>query len=70
VSCGRICGWEADWEECPAKPQFSRAFAEFARSELPARVACALIEQYQARLIGHISEMLRPLTRGPTLRLK
>jgi hypothetical protein len=40
----------------PSEATFSRAFAEFASHELPARVHAALIEQYQRpRLIGHIS---------------
>jgi len=51
----RICGWERR-RAVPSEATFSRAFAEFARSELPARVQVALIEQYQRpRLIGHIS---------------
>ncbi|EQD73691.1 hypothetical protein B1A_04824, partial [mine drainage metagenome] len=36
--------------------QFSRAFADFAASELPQRLHAALIaETQQERLIGHIS---------------
>lgn len=55
VSLRRICGWER-LGGVPSEATFSRAFAEFARSELPARVHAALIEQYQGpRLIGHIS---------------
>ena len=55
VSLRRICGWER-LGAIPSEATFSRAFAEFARSELPARVHEALIEQYQKpQLIGHIS---------------
>lgn len=55
VSLRRICGWER-LGAVPSEATFSRAFAEFASSELPARVHAALIEQYQRpRLIGHIS---------------
>lgn len=51
----RICGWER-LSALPSEATFSRAFAEFAVSELPARVHEALIEEYQRpRLIGHIS---------------
>lgn len=55
VSLRRICGWERPGG-VPSEATFSRAFAEFASSELPARAHAALIEQYQRpRLIGHIS---------------
>lgn len=55
VRLRRICGWER-LGGVPSEATFSRAFAEFAESELPARVHAALIEQYQEpRLIGHIS---------------
>lgn len=51
----RICGWERP-SGVPSEATFSRAFAEFSASELPARVHEAVIEQYQRpRLIGHIS---------------
>jgi len=51
----RLCGWERQGE-LPSEATFSRAFAEFAESELPARVHVALIEKYeQPRLVGHIS---------------
>lgn len=55
VSLRRICGWERQ-SAVPSEATFSRAFAEFARSELPARVHEVLIEQYaKPRLVGHIS---------------
>ena len=55
VSLRRICGWECQ-REIPHESQFSRAFAEFAASELPQRLHAALIaETQQEKLIGHIS---------------
>ncbi|MHB1957806.1 MAG: transposase [Acidobacteriaceae bacterium] len=55
VSLRRICGWESR-REIPHESQFSRAFAEFAASELPQRLHEALIKAtQQERLIGHIS---------------
>ncbi len=51
----RICGWESR-REIPHESQFSRAFADFAASELPQRLHELLIESTQKdRLIGHIS---------------
>jgi hypothetical protein len=51
----RICGWESR-RELLHESQFSRAFAEFAASELPQRLHAALIEATQKeRLVGHIS---------------
>jgi hypothetical protein len=51
----RICGWEAA-SQVPDKTVFSRAFREFALSELPQRTHEALIRRTQSqRLIGHIS---------------
>jgi hypothetical protein len=51
----RLCGWERQ-RELPSEATFSRAFAEFAASQLPARVHEALIEKYEKpRLVGHIS---------------
>ena len=55
ISLRRICGWESQ-REIPHESQFSRAFADFAASELPQRLHAALIaETQQERLIGHIS---------------
>lgn len=55
VTLRRLCGWER-LGAVPSEATFSRAFAEFANSELPARVHAALIERYQKpKLIGHIS---------------
>jgi len=51
----RLCGWEHSGE-LPSEATFSRAFAEFARSELPVRVHAALIKRsHEDRLVGHIS---------------
>jgi hypothetical protein len=51
----RLCGWESR-EQIPSESTFSRAFAEFAASALPARVHEALIKATHAeRLVGHIS---------------
>ena len=51
----RICGWQSA-RQVPHESCFSRAFAEFARMELPQFVHEALIrETQQDRLIGHIA---------------
>lgn len=50
----RLCGWEAV-ADVPDETVFSRAFAEFAKSEFPQRVHAALVQRTQSeRLIGHI----------------
>jgi Transposase DDE domain/Transposase domain (DUF772) len=51
----RLCGWERP-AQVPSESTFSRAFAEFATSELPTRVHEALIKRtHEDRLVGHIS---------------
>ena len=51
----RLCGWESA-RQVPHEAQFSRAFAEFAATELPQRLHESLVEATQKqRLIGHIS---------------
>jgi len=51
----RLCGWERPGE-LSSEATFSRAFAEFARSELPSRLHEALIKRtHEDRLVGHIS---------------
>ena len=51
----RICGWEKACD-VPEEWTFSRAFAEFAATELPTKVHEALIIEFQSeRLVGHIS---------------
>jgi hypothetical protein len=55
ISWRRICGWESR-REIPHESQFSRAFAEFAATELPQRLQDALLAATQEeRLIGHLS---------------
>jgi transposase len=50
-----LCGWNTA-QKIPHESTFSRAFAEFAHSELPQRLHEALIHQTQQdRLIGHIA---------------
>jgi hypothetical protein len=51
----RLCGFEGR-RAVPSESTFSRAFAEFAESGLPARVHEALIRKtHKDRLVGHIS---------------
>jgi hypothetical protein len=53
----RICGWEKI-NDIPSESTFSRAFAEFSKSQLPERVHEALIKknyQEQGQIVGHIS---------------
>ena len=50
-----LCGWN-EARQIPHESTFSRAFAEFAQSELPQRLHAAVIEATQKeRLIGHIA---------------
>jgi hypothetical protein len=50
-----LCGWKTP-RHIPHESTFSRAFQEFAHSELPQRLHAALIECTQRdRLIGHIA---------------
>ena len=51
----RLCGWNTA-ADVPHESTFSRAFAEFAQSELPQLLHRALIAATQSdRLIGHLS---------------
>ena len=51
----RLCGWERV-SQVPGEWTFSRAFAEFAASQLPARVHETLIKRTLGhQLVGHIS---------------
>jgi transposase len=51
----RICGWEQKGE-IPSESTFSRAFAEFSKSQLPVLVHQAMItENLSEDIIGHIS---------------
>ena len=55
IALRRICGWEKQ-AEVPSEATFSRAFAEFASTQLAQRAHEALIERTQAeRLVGHLS---------------
>lgn len=50
-----LCGWP-EQRKVPSEATFSRAFQEFAESELPTRIHAALIkESYAEQLVGHIS---------------
>ena len=50
-----LCGWN-DARQIPHEATFSRAFAEFAQTELPQRLHEALIrDTQQNRLVGHIA---------------
>jgi len=54
ITLRRLCGWERA-SQIPHESAFSRAFAEFAESELAQRVHAALIQRTQSqRLVGHI----------------
>jgi hypothetical protein len=51
----RLCGWSRRGE-IPSEATFSRAFAEFAATDLPQRLHEALIRHWESdRLVGHIS---------------
>ena len=51
----RLCGWEKK-SAVPSESVFSRAFAEFAHTQLPQRVHEALIgNTHHDRLVGHLS---------------
>lgn len=55
VSLRRICGWERR-SEIPDESTFSRAFAQFAKLELPRLAHNALISYvYKDQLVGHVS---------------
>ena len=54
-SLRRICGWESA-REVPSEATFSRAFAEFAASELPDRMHEALVKRSLAdRIVGCVA---------------
>ncbi|HBC86463.1 MAG TPA: hypothetical protein DCZ94_05870 [Lentisphaeria bacterium] len=51
----RLCGWERECD-VPSEPTFSRAFEEFAKSELPQKIHEGIVRKYLGeKLIGHIS---------------
>jgi hypothetical protein len=54
-SLRRICGWESA-RDVPSEATFSRAFAEFAASELPARMHEALVQRSLGdRIVGCVA---------------
>jgi hypothetical protein len=51
----RICGWELR-QDVPSEASFSRAFAEFSKTNLPERVHETLIRQHVGpHVVGHLS---------------
>jgi hypothetical protein len=51
----QVCGWRKE-EAIPHESKFSRAFADFARNQLPQQLHEAMVQQTQKdRLIGHIA---------------
>lgn len=53
ISLRRICGWESR-NAIPSESVFSRAFAEFAKSDLPSKVHESLIKKYyENEIVGH-----------------
>ena len=63
-----LCGWESAGD-VPDETVFSRAFAEFAKSEFPQRVQQALVRRTRAqRLVGHIlrDSTAIPVSEKPT----
>lgn len=51
----RICGWETK-HEIPSEATFSRAFAEFAFTELASRTQEAFIKKHHSeRIVGHLA---------------
>lgn len=55
ITLRRLCGWERKGD-IPSASTFSRAFAEFAESQLAEQVHAAIIEKHLgSQLVGHIS---------------
>jgi transposase len=55
IKLRRLCGWEKK-NDVPSSATFSRAYTEFAESQLAERVHAAVIERHlRDQLIGHIS---------------
>jgi hypothetical protein len=58
----RLCGWERK-NEIPSEATFSRAFGQFSKMGLPARMHEAFIKEHHShRLIGHISRDATSIT--------
>jgi len=50
----KLCGWIAR-RDIPSEATFSRAFAEFSRTQLPQRLQEDLVQKYRSdRLVGHL----------------
>jgi len=55
ITIRRICGWERR-NDIPSECTFSRAFAEFSKSQLLERIQESFISEYYAdEIVGHIS---------------
>lgn len=55
IKLRRLCGWERK-SDVPSASTFSRAFAEFSKSELTQRAHAAVIDRHLGgQLIGHVS---------------
>jgi len=55
IALRRICGWEKK-SDIPSESTFSRAFAEFAKSNLLEQVHDSLIkDSYEGEIVGHLS---------------
>jgi len=51
----RLCGWESAGD-IPSEPTFSRAFAAFARDQLPQRIHENMVKVHAGpKLVGHVS---------------
>jgi hypothetical protein len=51
----RLCGWDSAGD-IPSEPTFSRAFAAFAKDQLPQRIHETLVKTHAAnKLVGHVS---------------
>lgn len=54
ITLRRLCGWEKK-QDIPSRATFSRAFAEFAESQLAERIHAAIIDTHLGnQLMGHI----------------
>ena len=77
IQLRRICGWER-CSDIPSESTFSRAFAEFADSDLGGRVHKALVDRaYEGQLVGHVSRDAteieareKPKRKGPKKKAK
>jgi len=55
IQLRRICGWETIYQ-IPSESTFSRAFAEFAETQLPTKVHNGIIQDhYSDQVVGHVS---------------